>query len=354
MDIITQNLKKGLVTVKVKTLDDLWYLSQIVEPGDIVKGRTIRKIKIGEAEDRAQKVSKKQVLISIKVEKLEFHKYSDILRVSGMIVEGPEIVQKGSYHTLNVEENTVISIVKVNWLKFQLDRLKEAKEKKSPDILICVFDREEADFALLKKQGYRLLSHLKGDVSKKVEGVNVKNTFYSDIINKIEEYDKRYKTKNILIASPAFWKEDLFKVIKNEEIKKKIVLATCSDTGKSGVNEVLKRAEVRSILQKERVAKELGLVESLLEEISKGNLAAYGMKEVKEAVDSGAVAMLMVTDSLIQKSRQEDKYQGIEELMKITEQIKGEIFIISEDNEAGKKLNGLGGIGAILRFKINY
>jgi len=354
MDIITQNLRKGLVTVKIKTLDDLWYLSQMIEPGDIVKGRTVRKIKIGEAEDRTQKVSKKQVLISVEVEKIEFHKYSDILRVSGTIVEGPEIVQKSSYHTFNVEENKVVSIIKENWPKFQLDRLKEAKEKKSPDVLICVFDREEADFALLKKQGYRMLSHLKGDVSKKVEGVNVKNTFYADIVSKIEEYNERYKARNIVLASPAFWKEDVFKVIKDEEIKKKIVLATCSDTGKSGVNEVLKRAEVRGILQKERVAKELGLVEELFKEISKDNLAAYGLKEVKEAVNSGAVAMLMVTDSLIQKSRQDDKYQEIEELMKVTEQIKGEVFIISSDNEAGKKLDGLGGIGAILRYKVNY
>ena len=92
----------------------------------------------------------------------------------------------------------------------------------------------------------------------------------------------------------------------------------------------------------------------LFKEISKDNLAAYGLKEVKEAVNSGAVAMLMVTDSLIQKSRQDDKYQEIEELMKVTEQIKGEVFIISSDNEAGKKLDGLGGIGAILRYKVNY
>jgi len=354
MDIIKQNIKKGLVTIKIKTLDDLWYLSQIIEPGDIVKGKTIRKIKIGEEEQRAKNVTKKAVFVSIKVEKSEFHKYSDILRVSGTIIEGPEIVQKGSYHTFNIEENTIITIIKEHWLKFQLDKLKEAKEQRVEDILVCVFDREEADFALLKKQGYKLLAHFKGDVNKKFEAAKVKNTFYSDIVKKIEEYDKRYKIRHILLASPAFWKEDLFKIIKNDELKQKIVLATCSNTGKSGINEVLKRAEIRNILKKERVAKELNLVDSLLEEISKDNLAAYGIKEVKEAVNSGAVAMLLITDSLIQKTRQEDKYKEIEELMRLVEQMKGEIFIISADNEAGKKLNGLGGIGAILRFKLRY
>ncbi|MAG08214.1 mRNA surveillance protein pelota [Candidatus Woesearchaeota archaeon] len=354
MDIIKQNAKKGLVTVKIKTMDDLWYLSQVIEPEDIVRGKTIRKIKLGKEGERAQKVAKKHVFISIKAEKLEFHKYSDILRVSGIIIEGPEDVQKGSYHTFNIEENSVITVIKEHWLKFQLDRLKEAKEQRKEDILICVFDREEADFGLLKKQGYKLLSHLKGDVSKKVEGVNVKNTFYSDIIRKIEEYDKRYKIRHILLASPAFWKEELMKTAKNEELKKKIVLATCSNTGSSGVNEVLKRDEIRNILKKERIAKEMGLVEELFKEISKDNLAAYGLKEVKGAVNAGAVTKLLVTDSLIQKSRQENRFSEIEELMKLTEQMKAEIFIISGDNEAGKKLEGLGGIGAVLRFKLNY
>jgi stalled ribosome rescue protein Dom34 len=33
---------------------------------------------------------------------------------------------------------------------------------------------------------------------------------------------------------------------------------------------------------------------------------------------------------------------------------KGEIHIISSEFDAGKKLDGLGGIGAILRYKMNY
>ena len=40
--------------------------------------------------------------------------------------------------------------------------------------------------------------------------------------------------------------------------------------------------------------------------------------------------------------------------MKIVDSTKGEILIISSENEAGKKLDGLGGIAAILRFKLNY
>ncbi|MBU4283645.1 MAG: mRNA surveillance protein Pelota, partial [Nanoarchaeota archaeon] len=158
----------------------------------------------------------------------------------------------------------------------------------------------------------------------------------------------------IILASPAFWKEDLMKNIKDGEIKKKITLATCSCSGKEAINEVLKRPEVKNVLSQQRIAKELKLVESLLEEISKNNLAVYGLKETEKAVNSGAVEKFLVTDGLIQKTRAEKKFEKIDQLMKSTESMKGSVNIIGSDNDGGKKLDGLGGIAAILRYKLNY
>ena len=40
--------------------------------------------------------------------------------------------------------------------------------------------------------------------------------------------------------------------------------------------------------------------------------------------------------------------------MRNVDKSKGDIMIISSEHEAGKKLNGLGGIAAILRYKLNY
>ena len=40
--------------------------------------------------------------------------------------------------------------------------------------------------------------------------------------------------------------------------------------------------------------------------------------------------------------------------MRIVDKSKGEIEIISSEHDAGKKLDGLGGIAAILRFKLSY
>ena len=186
MKIINSDLKKGELKLKVENLDDMWYLNQIIETNDIVKGKTLRKIKIGKEGDRSQKTVKKSVFLSIAVEKVEFSKFSSILRVSGIVKQGPEDIPLGSYHTFNIEENTVITITKQKWLKFQLDKIKEAS-KETAKILICIHDREEAHFALMKKYGYQILSNIKGTVTKKADLKKVETTFYKTVLMPIKE-----------------------------------------------------------------------------------------------------------------------------------------------------------------------
>ncbi|MBI2651247.1 mRNA surveillance protein pelota [Candidatus Woesearchaeota archaeon] len=352
MKIIHQDFKKGEVKVKVDNLDDLWYLSSIVEKNDFIKGKTLRKIKFGDETQRNQKSVKKALFLLIQAERVEFSKFSNELRISGIVKQGTEDVPLGSYHTFNVEENSVITIIKQKWLKFQLDKLKDASSKADSKILICVHDREEAYFALIKKYGYELLSHIKGNVAKKADIKKFEATFYRDAAKQLKEYNSRYKLNKIIIASPAFWKEELLKEI-DEEIKNKIIIATCSSVTENAINEVLKRPETEKALKQDRIAKEYRHVERLFVEISKNNLACYGLEETKNAAMSGAVSLLLITDNFIQKKRIENQYSPIEEIMKAVDNSNGDIAIISSEHEAGKKLDGLGGIAAILRFKFN-
>jgi len=354
MKLTYSDFKKGEVKIKIENLDDLWYLNHIIETNDLVRGRTFRKIKIGQEGQRKQKITKKAVFLLIQVEKIEFGKFSNVLRISGIVKEGPEDVPLGSYHTFNIEENSAITIIKQHWLKFQIDKLKEASKETTSKILICVHDREEAYFALMKKYGYQLLTNIKGVVPKKDDPKQVESTFYREIIKQLEDYDERYNLNKIIVASPAFWKEDLNKEINNGNIKNKIILATCSSVGENAINEVLRRPETEEALKQDRISKEFKFIDELLAEISKNNLASYGLEETKNAVQAGAVKTLLVTDSFIQEKRSGDKYIGIEEMMKIVDRTKGNIVIVSSEHEAGKKLNGLGGIAAILRFKLNY
>lgn len=351
MKIIFKNLKKKEIKLKAENLDDLWYLSNIIDKEDLIKGRTIRKIKLEKEAQRKAQIIKKPVTLTIEVEKIEFHKYSDSLRASGKIIQGTEDVPKGSYHTIDIKENTIITIIKPRWYSYQLKKLEEASKELKSKILIVVFDREDASFALLKRSGYDLLLDLHGEVQKKQVKEKKENIFYKQIVKQIKSYVKKYDIKYIIIASPAFWKEYLLKEIP-EELKNIITQASCSDTGKKGIEEVLKRSEVRTVLKQDQTIKEVNLVEDLLKEIAKNKLAVYGIKETKKAAEYGAIKILLVTDDLIHKLRQEDKFEGLNNIMKTTDSKKGEVHIISTEHEAGKKLKGIGGIGAILRYQI--
>ena len=50
----------------------------------------------------------------------------------------------------------------------------------------------------------------------------------------------------------------------------------------------------------------------------------------------------------------EGKFEELDGIIKIVDSSKGDIHIINSKNDAGKKLDGLGGIAAILRYKLNY
>ena len=57
------DFKKGEAKVKIENLDDLWYLNQIIDSGDLVKGKTLRKIQIGQEGQRKQDSVKKSIFL---------------------------------------------------------------------------------------------------------------------------------------------------------------------------------------------------------------------------------------------------------------------------------------------------
>lgn len=351
MKIIFLDFKKGQAKVKITNLDDIWCLSQIVDKGDIVQGDTLRKIKLGSGEK--QKAARKPVFLSIAVEKAEFHKQSDILRIAGTIEQGPDDVPKGSHHTFNVEINSIITIIKEKWLDFQKEKLKQASTENQPKILLVVFDRDEAHFAYAKTYGYEYLSEIKSDLPKKGEENKKEGTYYEDIIKKLKEYVVRYNIEKIIAASPAFWKEYLLKKIKEPELKEKIITAACSSADKTAFNEVMKRPEVETALKESRASEEMRFVDELLKEILQGKKAKYGFKDVENAANAGAVNILLITDSYIMKMREENNFEKVDVVLKTIDNTKGRIIIVSSEHEGGKKLDGLGGIAAILRYQID-
>ncbi len=349
MDILHRDFKQGKVKLKVTSLEDLWYLSHLIDPGDLLTSKTTRKIKLGEGEN-IQAV-KKTMTLTVEAEETQLTETS--LRINGKVKAGPEDVPRDSYHTITLVEGSDCLLQKEEWFSYQKQKLEEAAEKKY-SYLLCIFDREEAIFALTKPKGYEILVKLQGEVPKKGRAVTIKKEFGEEIIKALDVYAGRYEPERIIVASPAFYKEDLLKKITSPELKKKIVLATCSDVSERALDEVLIQPELAKTLQSSRTRQEQVLVEELLKEINKGNLAAYGWKEVQQAVQAGAVHLVLLTDAFIRKRRLDGTYKEVDELLQAVDRLQGEIQIISAEHEGGKKLAGLGGIAALVRYKLAW
>ncbi len=340
--------RQGEASLTIETLDDLWYLHELIEPGDTVSGKTPRKMK---ATEEAEGI-KRWVFMAVRVQQAQFSESSSTLRVLGTVLDGPEDIPRGTHHTIAIEPGMQITLAKPEWLGFQRDRLKEACAQKPPKILICVFDREEARFARLTAGGHEQLVHLKGDVQRKRMETKSSKDFFEEIVAQVRVYDERYHFERIILASPAFWKDELLKRLTDPSLRKKSLLATCSGADASALGEVLRRDEVRAALAADRITREVQLVDELMKRIRTGSKAAYGIVQVKAAAAAGAIETLMVSDKTIHSRRASGTFAEIEALLRDADRAGGKVVIVSASHEGGQRLDGLGGIAALLRFAV--
>jgi protein pelota len=349
MQIINKNYKGGTLKLKVTDPDDLWYLSHIIDPKDSLKGTATRKVKIGDSDNA--KVTKKKLTLTIQAEKIEYVAENQTLRVNGTILSGPEDIPNGSYQNIVLEIGSECTITKPTWLKYHQERVDDAIKTKYT-YLFCLFDRDEALFALSKKSGYDIIARVKSDMPKKAYETTTKSTFYEQILAKIQEYDTRETLQHIVIASPGFYKESVLTLVQDPALKKKITAVSCSSISKAGLEEVTKSPELTRILVSSRTRLETILVEELFSEIGKEGKYTYGYSETLSAIKLGAVLKLFVTDSFIVKLREDGKYTELDEQLKIVESLGAEVHILSSENQPGKKIDGIGSIAATLRYKI--
>ncbi len=350
MKIINFNRREGIAKIRVDTLDDLWHLSKIIEVGDAVAGEIKRKVKLSGEGERSKVVVKNYFAkILAKKTKLE----SSVLKISGEILEGSEELAIGAAHTLDIFPADVIKLYKQKWHDYQLRRLEEAeKASKAPKALVVVLDDEQAHIAALTASGFQYLAGFELRLAKK-RFVEKTDNGLGKVVAEILRIDFESNPSTIVVASPIFWKEVMIEAIKEKDAKiiKKIKLEGVSTGTRRALTELINRGVLEKVLKKSQLQKEFDLIEELMVEIAKKGLATYG-KEVIKAVEANAVKTLLFTDEIIEKAREKEKFGDFEKLIDAVEAQGGEVHIISTDNEAGEKLKGLGGIAALLRYKI--
>ncbi len=343
MRVLHRDPRSGEIKIRVENPDDLWHLDNLIVAGDLVRASTYRREEAKTDKVRPERGEKVRVTLTLRIDKVEFQAFSDRLRISGVIVEGPQDL--GRHHTLNVGVDDVLSVIKT-WKAHELRRIEEAvAATQKPLVTFLSLDDEEALLAQLRQYGVQELATIRAPGHGKMFATgDARGAYFDDILSKLRAMPLG---EALLLVGPGFAREEFLEHLKARDpaLAGKVRSQGTSQPGMHGVHEALRAGLGAKVFGESRVAYETALVEKLLEAIATDRPCAYGRAEVAEAVDAGAVETLLVSDAIVRDLE-------VERLMRDVEATRGNVVLVSRHHEAGAKLEGLGGAAALLRFPI--
>ncbi len=265
---------------------------------------------------------------------------------------------------------------------------------------LIVVDRSEATIGLLNGNRVEPLTNIQSLIpSKHSKGGQSAQRFERLIEDAAHQYFKKVGDKanrllldedieGLLVGGPGATKDGFVdgSYLHHELQKKVLDTFNTGYTDEYGLRELVQMAE--ETLSDLEVMKEKKLINQLLEEIKKprGGLATYGEEHVRHALMIGAVDTLLVSDGLnkvVIKAECEscgheseftkntdfseltcpecgelmtiiEKEDIMERLHEEAKNVGSSVELISDESEEGELfLKAFGGIGALLRFRIN-
>jgi peptide chain release factor subunit 1 len=241
--------------------------------------------------------------------------------------------------------------------EFILDPLKEMISVKEVFGLL-VMDRKEAAIGLLEGKRVEVLQKMTSGVPSKVraggqssqrfhritEGLT--KEFYKRIAEEMKKifYDMP-KLKGILVGGPIPTKDEFLdgEYLPTRLQEKLIGRIDIGGSDESGLKELVQKSQ--DILAGQEIIHEKKILERFFNTLGQSpDLAALKEEKTRKALEYGAVDILILSKT-INKTL-------MRELIKIAENTGASFEIVSIDTEEGEQFNNLGGIGAILRFRI--
>ena len=357
MKIIKKNLRQGFVKVVPTSDDDLWHLYNVIYKVDEVYAYSSRAIKSDREYSRPKSGERVSAFMGVTVESVAWDKFLGKLRVHGLIIHAPDIIPTGAHHTLSIALNQPVTIVKKEWPKHLLDRLKRASRTEKPMIILAIDDE---GFALAETRQYGV--DIKVEERMKLPGKHeadkrlvVTKDYFRRVVNSLNQLWSPMHSP-IVIVGVGFIKSDFANFLANEakDIVKSVVdIKSVNNGGVSGIYEALRSGVLLKAAKQMRIVVETEVLEEVMKRLGKGEATVtYGLEKVDNAAEMGAIETLIVADTMLREAGEEQRLH-LERLMRDVEQRRGSITVVSTEHEAGAKLLALSGIAALLRFPVH-
>jgi protein pelota len=358
LKIIEKNVHKGYVKLIPDSADDLWTLYNVINKNDEVYTYSSRAIKTDQEYSRPKSGERVSAFIGVKVDEVTWDKLLGKLRVHGIICHAPEIIPQGAHHTLSISLHQPLTIVKNEWSKHALERIDRATENEKP-ILILAIDDEGYAVAETRQYGVEIkieeCTKLPGKLEADKRSTATK-AYFNRALKSLQQLWIPHRSP-IVVLGVGFIKNDFAKHLAEEDRTMAESVADVKSVNSgvtAGIYEALRSGLLLRAARQLRIVEETEIVEEIMKRLGKGdNMVAYGIEDVTNALQFGAIEKLVIADTLLRESS-DDKRRQLEQLMNETERRNGRISVISTEHEAGLKLTGLGGIAGLLRFSLKY
>lgn len=346
--MLFQDAKAGEIRLRADTLDDLWHLRHLIAPGDLATASTYRRDDSATQDtSKPTRGEKRRLTLGVRVEVVEFQAFSDRLRVSGKIETGE--TDFGQHHTLTVGVRDDVKITKGRWRMYELERIRDAvKATGQPQVAVLAIEEGEAVIAFVHTYGVRELASIEARGSgKSYDKSTGRQEFFGDVL---AQYKLAVAGLDVPVAvvGPGFTKEDFLRFAKERArgLFDSVLVDATSQGGMGGVQEAVRRGTVTRLVAEHRLGMEAQLVERLLEEVARDGKATYGPKHVAHALQVGAVETLLVADEVVRDP-------DVDALMERAADQKARAVVVSTESDAGRRLRGLTGIAALLKYQLS-
>ena len=288
------------------------------------------------------------------------------------MAEENTIVKMGSHHTLDLELNRKFTLEKAEgWDAVALEQLSQAVDtRRRVSVWAVVMGEGTANIALVTE--FQTILRQRVEVylpGKRQPGPYEKalEKFFKTLLDTLLRHMELPTNAPLLLASPGFTASAFQKYIKAEAVRTgdkalrdlgpNIIIAHSSSPHLHSLAEVLKDKTVLAKLSDTKYARETALIDRFSELMRKDDGRAwYGHKEVTKAVEKGAVGrgggVLLINNALFRSDDLAERKRWVALVEKVRDEEGGEVRVMSEAHESGKRLEGLGGIAAILTFPL--
>ena len=340
--------------LRVQTVDDLWVLTRLIQPGMLVGmlGERRDQTTAGDEGGRSKQAERKKMWIRLAVERTEHQSFTDVLRIHGIIEEAAFDVGLHHTHAVELRDELKISSHK-GFSKLDCDLLEESvRAANQGQVALLVVEGDEMILYFVTARGLRESATWtmrgggkRGDL-RLTDGIA--GQFRATIVDGLsKQLDPEMP---LVLCGPGRNRDRMLADLKAAGHTRPLMSVGTSMGGRGAANEVLRDGLAGNMLAEHRMVQEISLLEEAWQRVSTNGAVAYGRADIQRATEEGAVDTLLIGADVLREEEAPDGQVAWSQLAESVEKFSGKVIQCSVDHDAGEQLMGFGGAVALLRY----